>query len=62
MSTQDATDRRELLEGSLPLLILGTGIFRSRHGQAIARYPTTSEEELLAAAIGRILGAQAEGS
>jgi PadR family transcriptional regulator PadR len=37
MSTQEAKDRLELLQGTLDLLILRTLIFGSRHGQGIAR-------------------------
>jgi hypothetical protein len=37
MSTQEAKDRLELLQGTLDLLILRTLIFRSQHGQGIAR-------------------------
>ena len=48
MSTQEAKDRLELLQGTLDLLILRTLIFGSRHGQGIARaIQQTSEEELL---------------
>jgi PadR family transcriptional regulator PadR len=48
MSTQEAKDRLELLQGTLDLLILRTLIFRSQHGQGIARaIQQTSEEELL---------------
>jgi PadR family transcriptional regulator PadR len=48
MSTQEAKDRLELLQGTLDLLILRTLIFRSQHGQEIARaIQQTSEEELL---------------
>jgi len=37
MSTQDAKERLELLQGTLDLLILRTLIFGSQHGQGIAR-------------------------
>ena len=48
MSTQEAKDRLELLQGTLDLLILRTLIFGSQHGQGIARaIQRTSEEELL---------------
>jgi PadR family transcriptional regulator, regulatory protein PadR len=48
MSTQDAKERLELLQGTLDLLILRTLIFGSQHGQGIARaIQETSEEELL---------------
>src|SRR5689334_16964670 len=48
MSTQDARDRLELLQGTLDLLILRTLIFGSQHGQGIARaIQQTSQEELL---------------
>ena len=48
MSTQEADDRLELLQGTLDLLILRTLIFGSQHGQGIARaIQQTSEEELL---------------
>jgi PadR family transcriptional regulator, regulatory protein PadR len=48
MSTQEAKDRLELLQGTLDLLILRTLIFGSQHGQGIARaIQQTSEEELL---------------
>jgi len=48
MSTQDANDRLELLQGTLDLLILRTLIFGSQHGQGIARaIQLTSEQELL---------------
>jgi PadR family transcriptional regulator PadR len=48
MSTQDARERLELLQGTLDLLILRTLIFGSQHGQGIARaIQQTSEEELL---------------
>jgi transcriptional regulator len=48
MSTQEAKDRLELLQGTLDLLILRTLIFGRQHGQAIARaIQQTSEDELL---------------
>jgi PadR family transcriptional regulator, regulatory protein PadR len=48
MSTQDPTERLELLQGTLDLLILRTLIFGSRHGQGIARaIQQTSQQELL---------------
>jgi PadR family transcriptional regulator PadR len=48
MSTQEARERLELLQGTLDLLILRTLIFGSQHGQGIARaIQQTSEEELL---------------
>jgi PadR family transcriptional regulator, regulatory protein PadR len=48
MSTQEAGERLELLQGTLDLLILRTLIFGSQHGQGIARaILQTSEEELL---------------
>ncbi|MHB8502143.1 MAG: PadR family transcriptional regulator [Candidatus Acidiferrales bacterium] len=48
MSTQEAKNRLELLQGTLDLLILRTLIFGSQHGQGIARaIQQTSEEELL---------------
>jgi PadR family transcriptional regulator, regulatory protein PadR len=48
MSTQEAKDRLELLQGTLDLLILRTLIFGSQHGQAIARaIQQTSQDELL---------------
>jgi PadR family transcriptional regulator, regulatory protein PadR len=48
MSTQDARERLELLQGTLDLLILRTLIFGAQHGQGIARaIQQTSEEELL---------------
>ncbi|HEY6050183.1 MAG TPA: PadR family transcriptional regulator [Thermoanaerobaculia bacterium] len=48
MSTRDAEDRLELLQGTLDLLILRTLIFGAQHGQGIARaIQQTSEEELL---------------
>jgi PadR family transcriptional regulator, regulatory protein PadR len=48
MSTQDARERLELLQGTLDLLILRTLIFGAQHGQGIARaIQQTSDEELL---------------
>jgi PadR family transcriptional regulator PadR len=48
MSTQDARERLELLQGTLDLLILRTLIFGVQHGQAVARaIQETSQEELL---------------
>ena len=48
MSTQEARERLELLQGTLDLLILRTLIFGSQHGQGIARaIQQTSGEELL---------------
>jgi PadR family transcriptional regulator PadR len=48
MSTQEAKERLELLQGTLDLLILRTLIFGSQHGQGIARaIQQTSDEELL---------------
>jgi PadR family transcriptional regulator len=48
MSTQEARERLELLQGTLDLLILRTLIFGPQHGQGIARaIQQTSEEELL---------------
>src|SRR5580704_974232 len=48
MSTQGAGDRLELPQGTLDLLIPGTLVFGSQHGQRIARViQETSEEELL---------------
>jgi len=48
MSTQQARERLDLLQGTLDLLILRTLIFGSQHGQGIARaIQQTSEEELL---------------
>jgi PadR family transcriptional regulator, regulatory protein PadR len=48
MSTQDARERLELLQGTLDLLILRTLIFGSQHGQGVARaIQDTSEKELL---------------
>lgn len=48
MSTQEAREKLELLQGTLDLLILRTLIFGPQHGQGIARaIQQTSEEELL---------------
>jgi transcriptional regulator len=48
MSTQAETERLELLQGTLDLLILRTLIFGSQHGQGIARaIQETSGDELL---------------
>src|ERR1700680_301473 len=48
MSTQDTSERLELLQGTLDLLILRTLIFGTQHGQGIARaIQQTSQEELL---------------
>ena len=48
MSTQDAREPLELLQGTLDLLILRTLIFGAQHGQGIARaIQQTSAEELL---------------
>ena len=48
LSTQDARERLELLQGTLDLLILRTLIFGAQHGQGIARViQETSEKELL---------------
>lgn len=48
MSTRDAEDRLELLQGTLDLLILRTLILGPQHGQGIARaIQQTSDEELL---------------
>jgi len=48
MSTQEAKERLELLQGTLDLLILRTLIFGSQHGQGIARaIQLTSDEEFL---------------
>jgi PadR family transcriptional regulator PadR len=48
MSTQEARNRLELLQGTLDLLILRTLIFGYQHGQGIAHaIQQTSEEELL---------------
>jgi PadR family transcriptional regulator PadR len=48
MSTQEAKERLELLQGTLDLLILRTLIFGSQHGQGIARaIQQASDEEFL---------------
>jgi len=48
MSTQQDSERLELLQGTLDLLILRTLIFGRQHGQGIARaIQETSEKELL---------------
>jgi transcriptional regulator len=48
MSTQDAKERLQLLQGTLDLLILRTLIFGSQHGQGVARaIQQSSAEELL---------------
>ena len=48
MSTQRGTERLELLQGTLDLLILRRLIFGPQHGQGIARaIQETSEKELL---------------
>ena len=48
MSTQDANERLELLQGTLDLLILRTLIFGPQHGQGIARaIQHASDAELL---------------
>jgi PadR family transcriptional regulator PadR len=48
MSTRRGTDRLELLQGTLDLLILRTLIFGPEHGQGVARViQHTSDEELL---------------
>ena len=48
MSTQEAKERLDLLQGTLDLLILRTLIFASQHGQGIARaIQQTSDEEFL---------------
>jgi len=48
MSTQQGTERLELLQGTLDLLILRTLIFGSQHGQGVARaIQQTSGKELL---------------
>jgi PadR family transcriptional regulator, regulatory protein PadR len=48
MSTQEAKERLELLQGTLDLLILRTLIFGLQHGQGIARaIQQTSGDELL---------------
>jgi PadR family transcriptional regulator, regulatory protein PadR len=48
MSTREEKERLELLQGTLDFLILRTLIFRSEHGQGIARaIQQTSDDELL---------------
>ena len=48
MSTQEAKERLDLLQGTLDLLILRALIFGSQHGQGIARaIQLTSDEEFL---------------
>ena len=48
MSTQENSERLELLQGTLDLLILRTLIFGRQHGQGIARaIQKTSDKELL---------------
>jgi transcriptional regulator len=48
MSTQTSSERLELLQGTLDLLILRTLIFGLQHGQGIARaIQQTSQQELL---------------
>jgi hypothetical protein len=47
MSTQEAEDRLDLLQGGLDRLIVGTPIFESRHGQESRAIQQTSEERLL---------------
>jgi len=48
MSTQEAKERLDLLQGTLDLLILRTLIFGSQHGQGIARaIQQTSDKEFL---------------
>lgn len=48
MSTPRGTDRLELLQGTLDLLILRTLIFGPQHGQGVARaIQQTSDQELL---------------
>ena len=48
MSTQEAGERLELLQGTLDLLILRTLILGPQHGQGIARdIQQTSDDELL---------------
>lgn len=48
MSTQENSERLELLQGTLDLLILRTLIFGKQHGQGIARaIQKTSDKELL---------------
>src|ERR1700730_6176018 len=48
MSTQDAKERLDLLQGTLDLLSIRTLLFGSQHGQGIARaIQQTSQDELL---------------
>jgi PadR family transcriptional regulator len=48
MSTREARERLELLQGTLDLLILRTLVFGPQHGQGIARaIQQTSDRELL---------------
>jgi transcriptional regulator len=48
MSTREETERLELLQGTLDVLILRTLIFGRQHGQGIARaIQQTSDDELL---------------
>ncbi len=48
MSTREETERLELLQGTLDLLILRTLIFGPQHGQGVARaIQQSSHEELL---------------
>src|SRR6476646_12131459 len=47
MSTQEAKQRLELLQGTLDLLILRTLIFGSQHGQGIARAIQEQSEDVL---------------
>lgn len=48
MATQETSERLELLQGTLDLLILRTLILGPQHGQGIARdIQQTSQEELL---------------
>lgn len=48
MSTREESQKLELLQGTLDLLILRTLIFGPQHGQGVARaIQQTSEEELL---------------
>ena len=47
MSTQESTERLELLQGTLDLLILRTLVFGPQHGQGIARAIQQSSEDVL---------------
>jgi PadR family transcriptional regulator, regulatory protein PadR len=48
MSTQEALERLEILQGTLDLLILRTLIFGPQHGQGVARaIQQASDQELL---------------